>query len=113
LIACGGIKTPCDRCEKFKPEERARYGCDSPAPHPIWNLGDEPIYECPGRLVREDLEVQSFLRIYSVLKVFQALPAPGGLLDQSELFLQAFSVVEGQINEYESQEMKKDDRHAG
>jgi len=78
-------------------EERKMRGCLGPAPQPVVKLDDEPIYECPGRLVQEDLDVKLFLSVFSAMKTLQAMPLSGGILDQTNHLVEAAVIAEAEI----------------
>ena len=81
-------------------------GCDGPAPHPVLIFDDEPYYECPGKVITQG--TIQVLNTIALCESMQVLPVAGGLNDQAESFLQAFSEVKSVIVELEKEEAAKE-----
>jgi len=108
------LEMSCQTCQS-SPEARRKWGCDEPLrPEDAANhvrcprcrdidaakrhcsrcggRGTVPLLRCPNAVLREDPSILNFLRCYDFLQV-GILPGPGGLLGQSNLFLEACSVM--------------------
>jgi hypothetical protein len=108
----GGLEPTCTRCSD--PELRKRWGCDEPAADPVTSIApcflchgrqpdcpechgenEIPIRTCPRRTIRSEHRTACLL----VLELENGLlPAPGGLLDQAQTFVDAMPLL---INELE------------
>lgn len=108
------LEMSCRIC-RTSPEARRKWGCDAPlrpeeavdhvrCPR-CWDAeglrrfcercdgrGTVPLLRCPNAVLRGDPSVGLFLRCYDLLQV-GILPGRGGLLDQTNLFLEACSTM--------------------
>jgi len=99
----------CDAC-KSNAELKQEWGCKQPTQLPIASLicirckgegcercnqrGEEDVYDCPVKLIRQTSRVFSVLTAYRWLKSHNLLPNPGGWLEQPASLLQAIEIVE-------------------
>jgi hypothetical protein len=49
----------------------------------------------------------NFLKVFFMCKEFHSLPFDGGYFDQPTIWIDAFEIIQGVINEYEAAERKK------
>ncbi|MBI5789288.1 MAG: hypothetical protein HZA78_10580 [Candidatus Schekmanbacteria bacterium] len=84
----------CRRCTKAMKVEK---GCEEDSPLPErWVIDAEAYRRCPLKLV-SGLS-WSAIRLYQYYRQ-GFLPVTGGILDQSNLFLQALEIIQGSFNE--------------
>lgn len=83
----------CSQCNEYKQKDR---GCIEDAPIPRrWQIGKDIYQRCPRNLV-------SPLTWFSI-RVYQQyqsgfLPTAGGILDQSNLFLQIIEIIQAEMS---------------
>lgn len=95
MIFGGFVKTRCHECPVWSEEMRKRKGCIGESEEPIITFDRVDYFKCPGRLVTS--EVKQFLNIYALCKAFNKFPVSGGVLDQTNQFIQAVGIVESEI----------------
>lgn len=89
--------------------QKAR-GCEEPAPHPVQLIDGEMLYRCPASLITEETKMFMILH-HHYLKGH--LPVAGGLLDQTTLFVQAMTHIDGTVDEVHFEEHEKLRKQSG
>lgn len=103
----------CSACRP-DPSLRELWGCDEPAPEPVFSIGCSPcagedcercegtgereFFTCPGKVVvgPEGSRVSRFVRAYIDAERFGSLPVSGGQLDQSASWREACAVIDSE-----------------
>jgi hypothetical protein len=134
LVHLGHEGVPdCTRCKR-DPDLARELGClDEPAPKPLYRIvcdecggagceypKDSPIpydrrcmhgwaavYRCPRRLTRDRPDIERAFRAFCWFKEYGALPADGGLMDQTAPLVTAFEVFRSESLALEAEAREK------
>ncbi len=134
LVHLGHEGVPdCTRCKR-DPDVARELGClDEPAPKPLYRIvcdkcggaaceyekgspiphdarcirGWAPVYRCPRRLVRDRPDIERAFRAWCWFKEHGALPAGGGMLDQTAPLVAAFEVFRSESLALEADQREK------
>jgi hypothetical protein len=127
------IKADCRSCLVKDPRERASrrvaFGCDAPAPRPVWRVacsccsgpddtphpecgecggtGSREFHRCPGSMINTRLDVHAFMRAWAAWESRHALPVEGALFDQTAHFVDACGIMDGERAQWDE---RKDER---
>lgn len=82
------------QCQEQSEAFRKQHGCDCESEHPTYEDSDDKtlrIYRCPGKLLQP--WAQNLVKLWAIGKGLQQLPAAGGLLDQTAIYLDSAAVI--------------------
>ena len=84
---------------------RERRGCEGPTPDPLFEFEGTPIHECPAKLISP--ETRDFLTVYGLCLKLKKFPLAGGLYDQTDIYIQATTLVMQLSQDIEKDNMKQ------
>lgn len=92
-------------CRACSAEQKIENGCEEDSPIPgVWKLDDWMFSRCPLKLIT--VETRDVIRAYSMMKL-GFLPNEGGWLDQPGKLIDAFEILEREVQKAQESQVKK------